>query len=37
MFRKSWQVKEQVPELISVSDFPDELTETQKATRKLAR
>lgn len=30
MLRKSWQVKEQVPELISVSDLPDELTATQK-------
>ena len=36
MFKKSWQVNEQVPELINVSDFPDELTATgNKSTEKV--
>lgn len=29
MLIKSWQVNEQVPALINVSDLPDELTATQ--------
>lgn len=37
MFIKSWQVNEQVPELIKVSDFPDELTARKKQGNKILK